>query len=220
MKMNEQIGTIFPVKKNARYKLLELSDSYWIIDVDRNIPSFFLALFAWLLPQKAYRISQVEFKRLRYIPTQSDSHLTNFARYLLLPVGVILARFYSNNFQFKIDLVAEIKLLLLLMVFIVSIFIRIYLSKFVYQKRLINEQKVNLSDQVILKISPATYSKNLSRGFFANLFFIVLTILTAIAYFELGDMTILLILLMLLLAYPMLRNYAFQDGRYTIKVLK
>ncbi|MBO1002265.1 DUF443 family protein [Pseudogracilibacillus auburnensis] len=114
------------VYKNIRYKILNINEDIYILDMGKYIWLFLFPFVFWFIPHKAYKIDNATFKRIQ-MPKNERMSVGSLA---LLGGGTSILFFHLLKpilYELNIHMMLGTKIFLLIIIVTLSIYIRLYI---------------------------------------------------------------------------------------------
>lgn len=194
---------------NKRYKLVELNEKCYLLDVDSKKISWFLPMFVWLLPFKAIEIDKGVFEKL----------LTNkkagYGVVQIVFLSILIGRpsTWLINMIFQNITISEIKMraLYLIAVSILLICYRAVIS--VYNKHKMKNELGEKRQEIVISIEKESITSYYKRNSLVALLIVFLAIFVVgyISVFYSFDMIVIFIICVLFSLF-LNRGYVYPYG--------
>lgn len=177
--MQKLDGHMDLLKKNPRYKVLEVQNQYYLVDLLGSLFSYIFPMINWF-PKHCYKISEAEYRKLHYDLQNQSSNYGVFAGGVGVFIAVLLRPLMDlTNIQINIW-TASITILLTL---IAIVSLHIVIRK---KNSLANLQK----DSLPIKIKIIPNIKVISIIIFLYIMFLFISILGFYTFLILQDLNI------------------------------
>lgn len=82
------MGKLERMYNNIRYKLVQVDDTYYILDMDRVIWSIIFPFMQWFRPQLVYQIDQAMYEKVTTPPTKKGVKVSIIFLYIGAPIAL------------------------------------------------------------------------------------------------------------------------------------
>ncbi len=140
------------VYKNMRYKILRFNEDFYIIDMDRSFWFFLIPFIFWVIPHKAYKIDNKKFKQIQM--PKSEQMSTGSIALLGGGISILFVNLLKPLLsQLNLHITLGIKILILIIIFSLCVYMRIYIQKRLFLK-LNKKADIESLNAIKLRITP------------------------------------------------------------------
>ncbi|QUW21394.1 DUF443 family protein [Sporosarcina sp. Marseille-Q4063] len=223
--------------ENNRYRIIHTDSNYYLIDVDRSIWGYIFFVFNWMIPQKAYIITERDADDLMVhyhgVKAHNIFHLLGIGLMMIVFTVFIPKVFWHFGMKPTItfnDLrrIGDVIFVMPTATYIIFLFAtlaapiilyRVYLSR-KSRKRLLEKENINKLPVVKINIVPNSIS-NVLKTIGIYVFLIFLLLATAWFFIQLhGDWLISLFLVGTFSLLSLSNNFSFVPGAYKIRCIQ
>lgn len=120
------------LKTNVRYRIIQIADDYYLLDMEKSIWLMFMPVLLWLMPQKIYKIDADIAKELS-VPTSYTSESKGIV-WLGAGGAAVLTPLVQPLLDQAIGSTIIVNLLLLMIVTTILISLKLYIRKSLLNK--------------------------------------------------------------------------------------
>jgi len=178
------VGNLEFLFKNVRYKLIQVGDTYYLVDMDRVIWSIAFPFIYWFIPHPVYQIDEDTYDSLKMPDEQKRGRMWKVltATGISIPLGRSLASItdqYVDSMQYVFTMVMFIVFI------VISICGRFYVHR--SSNRKINTTiSLDTSPKRSIKIRPTMVG--FIKAFYLYFLFLGVSILIGFLYLEIKDL--------------------------------
>lgn len=203
------------LSKNRRYRILNIDDKHYILDIETSIwPIFFPFLF-WLMPQKIYKIDFETVKKLKV----SVSGTSNLGIIMIVGIGgsAVLSRILQPMLDFSIQTTTLGNVVMLIIPVVIITFLRLYLRGKLNEKL---EKSLNLDRLHTgkIKVKPK-FLKHYVAPIFSHLFFLFVIFFAAIFFIQTSHFVGIMCFIVVFPILLLLNTSAIQPGLAKLKFI-
>jgi len=210
------IGKVEHMFKNVRYKLLQVDDTYYLVDMDRLVWSIAFPFIYWFIPHPVYQIDEATYESLKIPDEQKRGRLWKI--FTATGISVPLGRFLAYITYQYIDGMQYVFTMIMFVVFIViSICVRIFVHR--ASKRKINTTvRLDTTPKRVIKIKPTMVG--FFKAFYLYFLFLGVSIFIGVIYVVIKDLLLGIGFAWLLFLFLLTNTAIIPEGSVKVKYLK
>lgn len=188
-------GRVELLTRNMRYRIVNIGNEYYILDMEKTIWMIFIPFLIWFMPQKVYKIDRKTADNLRS-PVSSSDNSSSIA-WIGAGGAAILSPLLKPLLDYTLESRVLVNLLLLIGTAAFIIFLRLYLRN-ALQNRLSKKVDSGQLDVVWMKIRPK-YFRQYSDPVLSFLFIGALLLIPIYGFVDTSSIILLVTFIVLLL---------------------
>lgn len=201
--------------KNRRYRILNIDDKHYILDIETSIwPIFFPFLF-WLMPQKIYKIDFETVKKLK----EPVSGPNNLGTIMIIGIGgsAVLSRILQPILDFNVQTTTLGNVVMLIIPVVIITFLRLYMRGKLNEKL---KESVSLDRLYTgtIKVKPKLL-KHYIAPIFSHLFFLLVILFAAFFFIQTSHFVGIICFIVIFPILLLLNTSAIQPGLAKLKFI-
>jgi len=177
------IGNVEHMYKNVRYKLLQVDDTYYLLDMDRLAWSIVFPFIYWFVPHPVYQIDKATYESLKIPDEQRGGRIWGVLA--IAGISVPLGRLIGSISDQYIDAMPYVFMMIMFIVFIdISICIRLFVHCS-SNRKMNNRIRLDTMPKRNIKIRPTIIG--FFKAFLLYFSFLGISIFAGFLYVELKD---------------------------------
>ena len=210
------VGNVEHMFKNVRYKLLQVDNKYYLLDMDRLVWSIVFPFIYWFVPHLVYQIDKANYESLKIPDEQRGGRIWGVLA--IAGISVPLGRLIGSISDQYIDAMPYVFMMIMFIVFIgISICIRLFVCRS-NNRKMNNRIRLDMTPKRHIKIRPTIVG--FFKAFLMYFSFLGLSIFAGFLYVELKDFLAGVCFVMFVSLFSLTNTFIIPPGSVQVTYLK